>query len=71
MTLYQTKLAVWPYLPKLNSTHVEHLEALVDVWFISGAPLGAAIPCQHGFPVDEVRAVTFSFLCNYSRNTGL
>ena len=56
MTLYQTKLAVWPYLPKLNTTRVKRLEALVDVWFISGAPLGAAIPCQRGFPVAECAA---------------
>eukprot|EP01050_Picozoa_sp_SAG11_P018086 SAG11_NODE_2683_length_3101_cov_3.117255_1_plen_623_part_00 len=56
MTLYQTKLAVWPYLPKLNTTRVKRLEALVDRWFISGAPLGAAIRCQRGFPVAECAA---------------
>ena len=41
--IYQTKLAVWPYLPPLNGSLVDQLEAIVDFWFVSGAPLAAVV----------------------------
>ena len=54
--LYQDKLAVWSYLPPLNTSQVQRLEELVDFWFASGAPFAAESPCQKGFPLAECAA---------------
>ena len=50
LTIYQTRLPIWPYRPSLNATLVEQLKDLVDYWFHSAAPLGAEVQTVQGRP---------------------